>query len=205
MLKNSRLYLIIDKKTAGKCSLPAIAAKVTGPGVDIIQFRDKESKREDVLKNALLIRKILSGAKKLFIVNDYLDIARIVDSDGIHLGQEDMPIEIARRVLGKDKIIGISCHNLKQALKAQGEGADYIGIGPVFSTPTKPGYLAIGPDLFRALKKKIKIPIFAIGGINLNNINGILSSGAKRVSVCRAILAAENIPSAIEELSGILH
>jgi thiamine-phosphate pyrophosphorylase len=205
LLKGSRLYLIIDKKISGRNSIFDIVTKIKGPGVDMIQFRDKQSNKKDILKNAFLIHKLLLNTKKLFIVNDYLDIAKIIDSDGVHLGQADTPIEIARRILGKDKIIGISCHNLKQALLAQNRGADYIGIGPIFATPTKPEYEPIGLDLIRALKEKIKIPFFVIGDVNLNNISRILSTGAERIAICRAILQAKNIPCAVKDFSRILH
>lgn len=204
LLKKSRLYLIIDKKASRRRSIFDVVSKVMGLGVDIIQFRDRESKKDDVLRNAFLIRNLLFNSQKLFIINDFLDVAKIVDSDGLHLGQDDTPIEIARSVLGKDKIIGVSCHNLKQALNAQQRGADYIGIGPVFATPTKPEYEPIGLDLIKALKDRIKIPFFAIGDINLNNIGRILSAGAKRVAICRAILQAKDISSAIKDFSCII-
>jgi len=187
LLKESRLYAIIDKKVSGQHSIFNIVSKIKSSGVDIIQFRDKESKKEDILRNAFLIHKLLLNTKKLFIINDYLDVAKLVDSDGLHLGQADTSIEIARRVLGKDKIIGISCHSLKQALQAQSRGADYISIGPIFATPTKPEYKPIGLNPIKALKGKIKIPFFVIGDITLNNINRILSAGAERIAVCRAL------------------
>jgi thiamine-phosphate pyrophosphorylase len=201
LLKESRLYLIVDKKISGENSIFDIVAKIKISDVDIIQYRDKESKKDDILRNAFLIRRLLLKTKNLFIINDYLDIAKLVDSDGVHLGQCDTPIEIARCILGKDKIIGISCHNLKQALEAQTRGADYIGIGPIFATPTKPKYKPIGLDLIKVLKKKIKIPFFVIGDMNLNNISRVLSVGAERVAVCRAILQAKNISSAIRDFS----
>lgn len=205
LLKESRLYVIVDKKIAGQHSLLDIVSKVRGTGAGIIQFRDKESKKKDVLRNAFLMHKLLLNTGKLFIINDYLDIARLIDSDGLHLGQHDTSIEIARRVLSKDKIIGVSCHNLKQALNAQERGADYISIGPIFATPTKPEYGPIGLALIKALKEKIKIPFFAIGDVNLSNINKFMSAGAKRVAICRAILQAKNISSAIKGFSCILH
>ncbi len=138
--------------------------------------------------------------KTLFIVNDYLDIAVLSKADGLHLGQADLPLRQARSILGKDKIIGISCHNLRQALKAQKEGADYIGIGPVYATVTKPEYSPIGINILKQLKGKIKIPYFAIGNINKSNIRKIVSAGARRVAVCRAILGSKNIGGAAKEL-----
>lgn len=187
LLKDSYLYIIIDKMVTGKRSIFNLINMIRDLDIDIIQFRDKYSKREIILRDAIKLRKLLLNSKAIFIVNDYLDIAKIVDSDGIHLGQDDLSIEIVRKILGKDKVVGISCHNLKQAIAAQNKGADYISIGPIFSTSTKPEYRAIGLDLIEELKRKIKIPFFGIGGINENNINQVLSSGVKRVAICKAI------------------
>ena len=192
LLKRSRLYLILDKKTIGKGSPAAIAAKFKDTGINIIQLRDKSSDKAATLKEAFLLQKFLLKTRTLFIVNDDLDIAKIVDADGVHLGQCDSSIEIARRILGKDKIIGVSCHSLKQALNAQKRGADYIGIGPIFKTPTKPQYKAAGLKLIKEVRNKIKIPFFAIGDINKDNLSKVLSSGASRVAICRAILKAKN-------------
>lgn len=200
-VKKSLLYLIIDKKTAGHKRLLNISKQARDSGVDIIQFRDKLSNKESVVKDAILLRKLFSGTKTAFIVNDYLDVAKIVDSDGIHLGQSDTSIGIARRILGEYKIIGVSCHNLKQALLAQERGADYIGIGPVFPTPTKPEYKPIGLRLIREFKKKIRIPFFVIGDVNLDNIGEIVSSGARRVAVCRAVLNLKNISSTVKKFA----
>lgn len=199
LLQSSRLYVILDKYTYGKKSVKDLAARIRG--ADIVQLRDKISRREAILENARLLQKALLNTKTLFIVNDYLDVAKIVDCDGIHLGQFDTPIQIARKVLGKDKIIGLSCHNLKQALEAQKSGADYIGFGPIFPTPTKPQYKAIGPDSIKKLKKKIKIPLFVIGNINQDNISEVKAAGAARVAVCRAVLKAKNIPDSIRKLN----
>ena len=205
LLKESRLYVIVDKKVSGVRPIFNIVSKIKDLGADIIQLRDKESKKESILKEAYKLRKLLTNTQTLFIINDYIDIAKLVDSDGIHLGQNDLPLETARQLLGKDKIIGISCHNLNQAIEAQKNGADYISIGPVFSTPTKPEYKAVGLDLIRKVKKAVQIPFFVIGGINENNITEILSSGIKRAAICRAICRAKDIPFAIKKFSKILN
>lgn len=205
MLKKSRLYAVLDKTVLKNSGLIFNKAEeIKNSGVDIIQYRDKESKKETVLENARNLKKILASAKAMFIINDYLDIAKLVDSDGIHLGQKDASVKTARRILGNDKIIGVSCHSLNQAVKAQNNGADYISIGPIFSTPTKPGYKAVGPDLIRAAGKKIKIPFFVIGGINENNIGEVSSIGAKRAAVCRAICRAKKARLAVKKLRAIL-
>ena len=205
LLRESRLYVIVDKKVSGVRPIFNIVSKIKDLGADIIQLRDKESKKESILKEAYKLRKLLTNSQALFIINDYIDVAKIVDSDGIHLGQNDMPLDTARQLLGKEKIIGVSCHNLNQAIQAQKNGADYISIGPIFSTPTKPEYKAVGLDLIRKVKRAIHIPFFVIGGINENNVNDITSQGVKRAAVCRAICRAKDIPSTIKKLSKILH
>jgi len=206
LLRKQRLYLIVDKKIFYNRNIPAMVARIKGYGAGIIQFRDKQSNKESIVKEALLLRKALSNTDTLFIVNDYLDVAKILNCDGLHLGQEDSSLGIARKILGPDKIIGVSCHNLKQALKAQKEGADYIGFGPVFPTTTKPRIKkTTGLNLIKKLKKKMKIPFFAIGGINKSNINEVLSSGTDKVAICSAILKAKNIPSEIKYFSNILN
>jgi len=192
LLRNSRLYVIIDKETCERRPLADIANKIKNKGVDIFQYRDKVSNKETVLRNARTLKKSCS-ANTLFIVNDFLDVAKIIDCDGMHFGQGDLSLKLARQFLGPNKIIGISCHSLKQAIDAQNYGADYIGVGPIFSTTTKPGYRPVGLGLIKAISKKIKIPFFAIGGINRNNLNSVLSSGAKRVAICSAICKAKNI------------
>lgn len=204
LLKESSLYLILDKKTAGSSSLFDIVFRVRGSGVDIVQFRDKQSGKESIIKDVFILRKLLSGTKTLFIINDYLDVAKITDADGLHIGQSDTSIEIARQVLGPDKIIGVSCHSIREALRAQKKGADYIGIGPLFSTPTKPEYKPIGLRIVKELGKKLKIPFFAIGDVNLNNINELVNTGVRRAAVCRAILKAKNISYASRKLSEVL-
>ena len=205
LLQISRLYVLIDKEAIkAKGSLINAAGNISDAGADIIQYRDKISDKETVLKNAILLRKLLKNSETLFIVNDYLDIAKIADSDGIHLGQVDLPIEVARRILGKDKIIGISCRNLKEAINAENKGADYISIGPVFPTFIKPNLKPVGLDLINKASKKIRVPFFAIGGINESNIGEVLTFGAKRVAVCRAVCEAGDISSVTKRFRSFL-
>lgn len=204
MLKESRLYVIVDKRVCAHRSVSDIASRVKDSGAVVIQLRDKESKKETVLKEAYRLKELLTNTGILFIINDYIDIAKVVDSDGIHLGQDDLPIATARQLLGSDKIIGKSCHSLNQAVKAQKEGADYISIGPVYATPTKPEYKAVGSGLIKKVKKAIRIPFFVIGGINKNNISDILPLGIKRIAVCRAVCRAKNITLTIKKFIEIL-
>lgn len=206
LLKKSWLYVIIDRKTCANNEIILKSPLISKGGADLIQYRDKDSSRETIIKNALLLRNLLLKTRTLFIVNDYLDVAKITDSDGLHLGQGDLPIEIARKILGRDKIIGISCHTLKQAVDAQKRGADYIGIGPIFKTPTKPAITRpAGLKLIKQVRGKIRIPFFAIGGINEETLGKVSSCGAKRVAVCSAICKASNVRNAVKKFYNILH
>ena len=205
LLRKSCLYVIIDKQVSGESSLRYAAGVISRSGAEIIQYRDKYSSRKAVLSEALSLKKLLSKSKTIFIINDYPDIAAIVNSDGVHLGQADLPVESVRRFLGQDKIIGLSCHNIKQAIEAQDRGVDYIGIGPIFSTSTKPAAKAIGLDLIKQCQKKIHIPFFAIGGITAANINQILSCGAKRAALCQAICKSRDMKTATRKFYTLLH
>jgi len=215
LLKRSQLYLILDRQTLGGCSLENIYSIVSSPYINVVQLRDKNSAKSDVLDLAIKLSKWLknrpqgrglasNSQRQLFIINDYVDLAAASGADGVHLGQEDLSLKQARKILGTDKIIGISCHNLAQALRAQNEGADYIGIGPIYATATKPEYKPIGLEVLGELKDKIKIPYFAIGDIHAGNIKEITAAGAGRVAVCRAILKADNHKAAVKQLYKIL-
>ncbi len=190
-LESSRLYVLIDK-SALKGPVLRLARSLAKSGAGIIQLRDKDSFKEKVLKEAIKLKQALKGTPALVIVNDYLDIAIASKSDGLHIGQLDIPIKEARRKLGSDKLIGVSCSNLKEALIAQAAGADYVAIGPVFKTETKPGCRPVGLKAIKALKGKIRIPVFAIGNINSGNLGKVISSGIDRVALCRAVLNAKD-------------
>ena len=203
LLKKSRLYIIIDKEAAGKTPLTAIARAIK-PGVSIVQYRDKNSRKREILKNAYWLSKLLRQKRTLFIINDYIDVAKITASDGLHIGQGDLSIETARRILGKDKIIGVSCHSLNQAKDAQARGADYLGIGPVFSTPIKPGHRPISPRELKKIRDNISIPFFAVGGINRGNCRSVIAAGAKRIAVCRDICQGKSPADRIREFQKLI-
>ena len=174
-------------------------------GIDLVQLRAKAALDRDLLKDAKIIHQLCQERGIIFIINNRLDIAQVVDADGLHLGQADLPLRAARVFLGRNKIIGISCHNLTQALKAEAEGADYISIGPAFSTLTKPSLKPINLRLIKMINRKLKIPFFAIGGISQANINKVKSYGAKRVAVCRAICRAKNIKKSVCNLRNLIY
>jgi len=203
LLKKSKLYIILDKDACR--DVFKVAAKIRNSGLSVVQLRAKNMPNKDLLEISKKLKFAFRKNKIIFIINDHVDIAKLTGAHGAHLGQDDLPIEEARKILGKDKIIGISCHNLKQALDAQKKGADYIGVGPIFKTPIKPENRSIGLALLKDINKKIKIPIFAIGGINRNNLNKILSTGVSRVAICRDICMNKNAAFSIKEIKGILN
>ncbi|MBU2541186.1 MAG: thiamine phosphate synthase [Candidatus Omnitrophica bacterium] len=190
-LSNSRLYCIVDVKKR-PLEIKRLLKKITSAGVDIVQLREKTEQFQRLLTAAKLIKANSSKTKPILIINDRVDIARLSSADGVHLGQSDITIKDARKILGPGKIVGISCHSLAQAKRAQASGADYISIGPIYKTPTKKGVPAIGERLLSEVSNKINIPVFAIGGINRKNLDKIKRKGIKRIAVHRAITRAKN-------------
>lgn len=163
-----------------------IARKACQAGARIFQYREKMASRGEMLKTAQKIRKITAVANTLFIVNDYIDIALIVGADGVHLGQDDIPVAEARQITPPGFIIGVSTHSIEQALEAEKQGADYIGSGPVFATPTKENYIPIGPETVKQVIESVHIPVVAIGGLNLENIPQLRKVGARNFAMVRA-------------------
>lgn len=155
-------------------------------GARILQYRDKTSDRKVMLEQAVTIRKITRQYNTLFIVNDFIDIALLSGADGVHLGQDDIPISEARKITPPDFIIGVSTHSLEQAIIAEKQGADYIGSGPVFATPTKESYVPIGLITLKKVLETVHIPVVAIGGLNLENIPELYKIGARNFAMVRA-------------------
>ncbi len=169
-------------------------------GTDIIQFRVKNTPFKEALDIGNSIKNLIKGRETLFIVNDNIDLALSLDSDGIHLGQNDTPPEEARKLLGEKKIIGLSTHSVNQMREGAKLDIDYISIGPVFSTPTKPDYKPVGLELIKTALKEISIPFVAIGGINEVNIKDVALAGAKRIAVVRSILSSKDPFTATKNL-----
>ncbi len=156
-------------------------------GADLIQWRDKNSTDRDFLALARMLRAMTHRHRKLFIVNDRVSIAQLVQADGVHVGHEDLPVQEVRRLVGESMLIGRSTHSLQEAKAAQTAGADYIGVGPVFATPTKPTYPVVGIELIQQVNSAIQIPWVAIGGIDLQTLPLVLSAGARGIAVVRAL------------------
>jgi thiamine-phosphate pyrophosphorylase len=162
-----------------------IARQACRGGAKVIQYRDKTSSRQEMLNVADSIRKITKEFGSLFIVNDFIDIALMCGADGVHLGQDDIPLARAREITPDGFIIGISTHSYEQALNAEKSGSDYIGIGPVFATPTKESYTPIGFTVVREVISNVSIPVVAIGGINIGNIEELVDIGVRNVAMVR--------------------
>lgn len=203
LLQRAKIYCVLDTQVAGYDRLFDILQAASNAGVDIFQIRDKCGRFHDICNFA---RKSLNALcdNKIFIVNDRIDVALDVQADGIHVGQEDMPVKEVRRRIGDDMILGASCQTLDQAFRAEKEGADYIGFGSVFKTQTKPDRIPMDRRLLSALMMKIKIPVFPIGGISLDNIDLVKECGAERVAVTRAVCLADDVILAVQGLRAAL-
>lgn len=197
------LCFITDRNICGLTS-KEMSSLVLRAGIRWIQYREKNKPRRDIYNEAALLRKLTAEFKASFIVNDHADIALAVNADGVHLGQEDLPLKEARKILGKTKIIGISTHSIEQAIEAEAGGADYVGFGPVFHTKTKDAGKPKGIQMLKEVKKHVKIPVIAIGGITSGNLQSVLDSGADAVAVASAILRG-NISDNISGFLKILY
>ena len=202
VFKGFKLYAVTDLKAEGDDVLRKIDRAYRG-GTDIVQLRSKAAPDAVMIRLGLRIRKIADSRKKLFFLNDRVDLALVTAADGVHLGQDDMPVRMARTLAtsaGRKLWIGKSTHTLGQALAAEKEGADYIGVGPVFATPTKPNAKSVGLKFVKQAAARVRIPWVAIGGIDLGNIARVTGAGATRVAVVRAIFAAKAPDQAAREL-----
>jgi thiamine-phosphate pyrophosphorylase len=187
-LQRSPLYLVTSPV---ENLFAAVEAALQG-GLTLLQYRDKNADDTVRLQNAEKLCHLCHHYDALFILNDRVDLALAIDADGVHLGQQDVPIALARQLLGSEKIIGRSTTNPDEMQRAIQEGADYIGVGPVYETPTKAGKAAAGLEYVRYAATHSPIPWYAIGGINTNSVQDVLGAGAERVAVVRAIMEAEN-------------
>jgi len=184
------LCFITDRKVSG-LSYEDMTHKVLLKGVQWIQFREKETSRREIYQNAIRLRRLTKDYDAVFVVNDFPDIAMCAGADGVHLGQDDLPLKEARKIMGRDRLIGISTHNLEQAAEAERDGADYIGFGPVFATLTKDAGRPKGISMLREIRKQVHIPVVAIGGISLENIGSVLQTGVDAVALASAILRGD--------------
>ncbi|MFS0723288.1 thiamine phosphate synthase [Paenibacillus sp. 1P07SE] len=197
-MKDFTLYTITGEQFhPGRSQIEVIEEAILG-GSDIIQLRDKTASKREVLRKAEALRELTRRHGVTFIVNDHIDIALAVDADGIHLGQDDLPLETARRIMG-GKIIGISTHAIEEAREAQRGGADYIGVGPVFATKSKVDVVdPVTTDYVRQVAAEITIPWVAIGGIKLHNVGEVLQAGARRICAISEIVGSSDVRGTCE-------
>jgi len=203
LLARCRLYLV----TSPVPDLEGVVAAALGAGVRLVQYRAKEAAGLDDLQKlnqARALRQLCAAHGALFLVNDRIDIALAVEADGVHLGQGDLPPAVARQLLGPDRLIGRSTHALDQLQQAVSDGCDYLGVGPVEATPTKPGREPVGLDYVRQAAAASPIPFFAIGGLEASKVAAVRAAGAQRIAVVRAITEAVDPAAATAELLAAL-
>jgi thiamine-phosphate pyrophosphorylase len=195
-----RLYAILDPEQLAGRDIATVLHHLMEGNVHWLQLRVKALAPDEFLRLACRVRAETRAHGCKLIVNDRLDIALACDADGVHLGQEDLPLAAGRKLMG-GRIVGISTHNLEQAQEAESEGADYIGFGPMFGTSTKDtGYAARGIQMLRQIRAAVKLPIVAIGGITEQNVQQVWQAGANSAAIISDILHAENIPAKIARI-----
>lgn len=187
-LLNAQLYLV----TSPTENILAIVESALQGGLQVVQYREKVADDCDRLAIARQLKALCQHYGALFLINDRVDLALAVDADGVHLGQTDLPIAVARDLLGHHRIVGRSTTNPEEMAKALAEGADYIGVGPVYATPTKPDKPAAGLDYVRCATANAPVPCFAIGGVDITNLQEVMAAGGQRVAIVRALMNAEN-------------
>jgi len=194
------LYLVTDTRWLGERRLAGAVEEAIEGGATIVQLREKEIASRAFLETALAVKEITDRYKIPLIINDRIDIAYACKADGIHLGVDDLPISVAREILGADKIIGASAATLEEALALEAEGADYLGVGAVFPTGTKTDADHVSLEQLERIKSAVHIPVVAIGGIDLENADSVMKTGVDGVAVVSAIMAREDVRAAASRL-----
>ena len=192
-LSRSRLYGILDLGYVEMVDCAKMAEAMIAGGVDLIQLRAKELVSAQIAELAADLHRFTTDRGIPLIINDHPEVARVVSAEGVHLGQNDMPIAEARQIAGANCMVGKSTHSVDQAIRAFYEGADYIGFGPIFATPTKPDYPPVGLEEIQKVHDAVRLPIFCIGGIKLDNLLEVIEAGARRVVIVSGLLQAKNI------------
>ena len=195
----SGLYIILDPSVCPARPLVEVLTAATEAGASLFQYRNKTASMKEAYMEALALRHAAAKAGVLFIVNDRCDLALAVEADGVHLGQGDLPLDLARKVMGPDKLIGISTHNSDQVREATAGKPDYLGFGPIFKPGSKQDHdPVIGLEGLRAMRRLTSLPVFAIGGIQIDQAGEVMRAGANGVAVISAILKAPDISHAVK-------
>jgi thiamine-phosphate pyrophosphorylase len=192
-LTDCRLYGIVDLDYVDAAEAVGVAEKLIEGGVDLIQLRGKHKSIDELVDLGAELHEVTRRSSIPLIVNDHAEIAKEVPVEGVHVGQEDDPIAVVRDKVGRQVIVGKSTHSFKQARAARDEGADYIGFGPIFATPTKPDYQPIGLADIKQVYVDLALPIFCIGGIKIDNLPQVMAAGAARVVIVSGLLKAQDI------------
>ncbi len=205
-LSRACLYLVTDQELSENHDTVKTAEEALKGGVDIVQLREYSLTDSELLTLARKVRELTKAHNALFIVNNRPDIALLSDADGVHLGQDDLPVADARKILGGGKLVGVSTHGMDQAKKAVADGADYIGVGPVYPTQTKKNVVpTVTLDYVKQVSASgLELPFFAIGGIKLHNLEKVLKAGARRVAVVTGIVKTLNPQKVARELKEII-
>lgn len=203
-LADARLYGIVDLGYVAPEGAPLAAQLLLEGGVDILQLRAKGAETPLIAALGREIHPLTSAAGVPFILNDHPALLGEVPAEGVHVGQDDLSVAEARAAAGREVIVGKSTHSLEQAMAAEAEGADYIGFGPLFATPTKPGREAVGLDGIVDVHRAVSLPVFCIGGIKPDNLPQVRAAGARRVVIVSAWLEAADLPVAVREVRTIL-
>jgi len=199
------LYLVTDPELGRERPIGQIVEAAMRGGVTVVQYRQKNAGTRRMFEEALELRQLCRGYGVPFIVNDRLDVALAVDADGLHVGQDDLPAEIARKLIGPNKLLGVSVENVSQLRAAEAAGADYVGASPIFATPTKPDAPpAMGLAGLAELAHHSTVPVVAIGGLNASNAASIVRAGAAGLAVVSAIVAAQDVEAAARQLKQII-
>lgn len=203
LLDEIDFYLVTDSELSKKGTLSDVKDAVES-GCKIVQYREKTRNTKEMISEAAEIKKICRD-NAIFLVNDRIDVALAVDADGVHIGQDDMPIDTAKKLLGPGKIIGLSVHNREEAIEAEKNGADYVGLGPIFDTATKKDAgKGIGPDRIMEVKNAVKIPVVAIGGINKENCGRVIENGADSLVAISAIVCSDDVKKETKDFIEII-
>ena len=197
-LKTCKIYLVTDEKACLEKDFYSCIEEAIKGGVKIVQLREKNISTKDFYEKALKVKEICKNYGALFIINDRLDIAQAVGADGVHLGQSDMPIEEARKILKDKFLIGATARNIEEAKRAELLGADYIGSGAIFGTSTKDNAKKLEMEELKKIVASVKIPVFAIGGININNVGILKNIGLQGICSVSGILSEKDCKKAVE-------
>lgn len=205
-MKKGSLYVITGEMYHKNRSVETVIEEALQGGADIVQLRDKTHSKREILRKARHLRTVTKRYNVPFIINDHLDIAMAVDADGVHLGQDDVPLNVAKDLLGPSKQIGISTKTLEEALEAEEQGADYIGVGPIFSTKTKADAPEpLTPDFIAFIQNRVSIPVVPIGGITRENAPYLLDVGATSLCVIGDVMGATNVTESAMQFKELLN